>query len=95
MMNFKRVKLERQLEVIQVTELEIKNLEAELEVLKYKRDDRVEKKLMEMMDELEQQQGKIEVLEALNQELYDDRQKLIMVFFFSCLVLLSCHFFLP
>lgn len=95
MMNFKRVELERQLEAIQATELEIKNLEAELEVLKHKRDDRVEKKLMEMVKELEEQRGKIEVLEALNQELCDDRQKLIMVFFFSCLVLLSCHFFLP
>lgn len=95
MMNFKRVELERQIEVIQATELEIKNLEAKLEVLKHKRDDRVEKKLMEMVKELEEQQGKIEVLEALNQELYDDRQKLIMVFFFSCLVLLPCHFFLP
>ena len=50
---------------------------------------------MEMVKELEEQRGKIEVLEALNQELCDDRQKLIMVFFFSCLVLLSCHFFLP
>lgn len=95
MMNFKRVELERQLEAIQATELEIKNLEAELEVLKHKRDDRVEKNLMEMVKELEEQQEKIEVLEALNQELYDDRQKLIMVFFFSCLVLLSCIFFLP
>lgn len=82
MMTSKRLELDWELDVIQATELEIKSLEGELEVLKHKRDDRVKKELIEMVKDFEEKQGKTEVLEALNEELYNDRQKLILVFFF-------------
>lgn len=82
MMTSKRLELDWELDVIQATELEIKSLEGELEVLKHKRDDRAKKELIEMVMDCEEKQGKTEVLEALNEELYNDRQKLILVFLF-------------
>lgn len=87
--------LEKQLDAKQALELEIEQLKGKLQVLKHMEgdDDTVQKKVLEMIKELEEKEGEMGDLEALNQtlivkerksndELQDARKELIVVFFF-------------
>lgn len=89
--------LEKQLDAKQALELEIEQLKGKLQVLKHMEgdDDTVQKKVLEMIKELEEKEGEMGDLEALNQtlivkerksndELQDARKELIVVFLFLC-----------
>lgn len=86
--------LEKQLDAKQALELEIEQLKGKLQVLKHMEgdDDTVQKRVLEMIKELEEKEGEMGDLEALNQtlivkerksndELQDARKELIVVFF--------------
>lgn len=103
----KILQLEKQLDAKQKLELEIEQLKGKLKVLKHigGDDDTVQKKVLEMMEDLKEKEGEMGDLEALNQalivmerksndELQDARKELIAVFFFVFFDILPIFFFL-